>query len=71
MIAQFVTDDNGKIISAIIPINKYEDFLHKRHLKFELTDEYKLMMNKMLAKEANETTKYVSFETIKAKFLKA
>jgi hypothetical protein len=68
---QFITNDKGKKTGVIIPISEYEDLLHKRHLTLEVTNGYKVMIDKMLAEEDNETAKYVSFETIKAKFLKA
>jgi hypothetical protein len=68
---QFITNDKGEKTAVIIPISEYEDLLHKRHLTPQVTEGDKGMIDKMLAEEKNDTTKYVSFETIKAKFLKA
>ena len=68
---QFITNYKGEKTAAIIPITDFEDLLHKRHLTLEVTEGYKGMIDKMLDEEEDDTTKYVSFETIKAKFLKA
>jgi|EndMetStandDraft_4_1072995.scaffolds.fasta_scaffold03666_8 hypothetical protein len=68
---QFITNDKGEKTAVIIPISEYEDLLHKRHLTLEVTNGYKVMIDKMLDEEDNGTAEYVSFETIKAKFLKA
>ena len=40
MATQFIINSRGEKTAAIVPINEYEDLLHKHHLKFELTDEY-------------------------------
>lgn len=70
MATQFITNDKGKRTAVIIPINEYEDMLHQHHLNLELTEDYKLMMDKMLEREANGEAKYVSAEDIKNRFRK-
>lgn len=48
MATQFITNDKGERTAVIVPINEYEDMLHQHHLNLELTDDYKVMMDKML-----------------------
>lgn len=68
MATQFITNDKGERTSVIIPINEYEDMVHQHHLNLELTDEYKIMIDKMLAEE-DGNVEYVSAENIKKKFM--
>jgi PHD/YefM family antitoxin component YafN of YafNO toxin-antitoxin module len=68
MATQFITTDKGEKTAVIIPISEYEDLLHQHHLTLELTDEYKLMMDKMLEEENNGKAEYVSYQSIKDKF---
>jgi hypothetical protein len=69
MTTQFITNDKGEKTAVIIPIGEYEDLLHQHHLNLELTDEYKLMIDEMLDEEAKDKAEYVSFQTIKDRFL--
>jgi hypothetical protein len=69
MTTQFITNNKGEKTAVIIPISEYEDLLHHHHLNLELTDEYKTMMDAMLDEENNEKAEYVSFQSIKARFL--
>jgi len=68
MATQFITNDKGERTSVIIPINEYEDMLHQHHLSLELTDDYKAMIDKMLAEEDGNAA-YVSAASIKKKFM--
>ena len=68
---QLITNDKDEKTAAIVSITEYEDLLHKRHLTLKVTDGYKVMIDKMLAEEENDKAKYVSFDNIKARFLKA
>jgi hypothetical protein len=68
MATQFITNDKGERISVIIPINEYEDMVHQHHVNLELTDDYKNMIDKMLAEE-DGNAEYVSAESIKKKFM--
>ena len=67
---QFITDSAGEKIAAIIPVNEYEDFLHRRHVKLELTEEYKNIIDTTFQQETNQTTKYLSLTNIKTRFNK-
>jgi hypothetical protein len=69
MSTQFITNDKGERTAVIIPISEYEDLLHQHHLNLELTDEYKTMIDEMLAEEENSQPKYISYEDIKRRFL--
>jgi uncharacterized protein YabE (DUF348 family) len=69
MTTQFITNDKGEKTAVIIPISEYEDLLHQHHLNLELTDEYKAMMDEMLDEEAKGKAEYVSFQSIKERFL--
>ncbi|HMG07712.1 MAG TPA: hypothetical protein VK609_04340 [Mucilaginibacter sp.] len=69
MTTQFITNNKGEKTAVIIPISEYEDLLHHHHLNLELTDGYKTMMDAMLDEENNEKAEYVSFQSIKARFL--
>jgi uncharacterized protein YabE (DUF348 family) len=68
MATQFITNDDGEKTSVIIPINEYEDLIHTHHLTLELTEEYKLMIDKMLDEEASGRITYVSEEAIRKRF---
>ncbi|SHN37276.1 hypothetical protein [Mucilaginibacter sp. OK098] len=65
---QFIINDEGEKTAIIIPINEYENLLHQRHLNFEITDEYKTMIDKMLQQEADGSARYVSLSNIKSCF---
>ena len=68
MSTQFITNDKGERTAVIIPISEYEDLLHQHHLDLELTDEYKAMIDEMIAEEENGKAEYVSYENIKRRF---
>ena len=68
MANQFITNESGEKTSVIIPIGEYEDLVHSHHINLELTDEYKLMIDNMLAQEEKGTMKYVSLAHIKSRF---
>lgn len=68
MATQFITNDKGERTSVIIPINEYEDMVHQHHVDLALTDDYKAMMDKMLAEEDGNIT-YISAQSIKDKFM--
>jgi hypothetical protein len=68
MATQFITNDKGERTSVIIPINEYEDMVHQHHVDLVLTDDYKEMMDKMLAEEDGDIT-YISAQSIKDKFM--
>ena len=68
MVTQFITNDKGEKTAVIIPISEYEDLIHQHHLKLELTDEYKNMIDVMLQQEANGQAKYVSLGSLKNSF---
>jgi hypothetical protein len=68
MSTQFITNEKGKKMAVIIPINEYEDLLHQHHLDLELTDEYKSMIDSMIKQEENGQAKYTSFQNIKNRF---
>lgn len=68
MSTQFITNDRGEKTAVIIPITEYEDLLHHHHLNLELTDEYKIMMDRMLKQEDSGKAEYVSYKTIKDRF---
>ncbi|MDN3584036.1 hypothetical protein [Mucilaginibacter flavus] len=70
MDTQFITNDKGEKTAAIIPISEYEDFLHQHHITLELTDDYKTMIDRMIDDEEKGKANYVSFETIKDRFLR-
>jgi hypothetical protein len=70
MVTQFITNDKGKKIAAIVPINEYEDLLIQHHLTLELSDGYKKMIDAMLEEEEAGKAQYVSFEKIKEQFLR-
>jgi uncharacterized protein YabE (DUF348 family) len=69
MSTQFITNDKGEKNAVIIPISEYEDLLHHHHLNLELTDEYKIIMDAMLDEENSGTVEYVSFQSIKDRFI--
>ena len=61
---KFIIDSAGEKIAAIILVNEYEDFLHRRHMKLELTMEYKNMIDTTFQQETSQTTKYLSLNDI-------
>jgi hypothetical protein len=65
MTTQFIVNDKGEKTAAIVPIDEYENLLHQHHIDLEISDEYKLMIDKMLDEEANDEAVYVSAESIK------
>jgi hypothetical protein len=69
MSTQFITNSKGKKTGVIIPISEYEDLLHQHHLKLELSDEYKKMIENMLQQETDGSARYVSLNNIKSRFL--
>jgi hypothetical protein len=70
MSTQFITNEKGQKTAVIIPIAEYEDLLHQHHLNLELTEEYKIMMDKMLEDEKKGKAEYVSYQEVKNKFLR-
>ena len=68
MSAQFITNGKGEKTAIIIPINEFEDLLHKRHMDLELVDEYKAMIDLMIKEEENGQANCVSFQHIKKRF---
>ena len=68
MTTQFITNAKGEKTAAIVPIGEYEDLLHQHHVNLELTDEYKLMIDKMLDEENSGNAQYVSYKSIKDRF---
>jgi hypothetical protein len=69
MTTQFIVNDKGEKTAAIVPIDEYENLLHQHHIDLEISDEYKLMIDKMLDEEANDEAVYVSAESIKNRFM--
>ena len=65
MSIEFIINDDGEKIAAIVPITEYENLLHKRHLNLEVTNEYKTMIDEMLQQEADGSAKYISLNDIK------
>ena len=65
---QFITNGKGKRTAVIIPMNEYEDLLHKHHLDLDLTDDYKAMIDSMIKEEENGQVNYTSFQHIKNRF---
>jgi len=70
MSTQFITNDKGEKIAVIVPISKHENLLHQHHLILELTDDYKQMMDQMLDEENSGKAQYVSYQSIKDRFLR-
>jgi uncharacterized membrane protein YheB (UPF0754 family) len=68
MSTQFITNDKREKTAVIMPINEYEDLVHQHHLKLELSDEYKNMIDNMLQQETNGLAQYVSLNDIKSRF---
>ena len=68
MAIQFITNDKGECTAAVVPITEYEDLLHQHHLTLELSDDYKKMIDGMLADEDAGNAEYVSLDEIKAQF---
>ena len=68
MTAQFITNDKGEKTAVIVPLAEYEDMLHQHHLNLELTNEYKSMIDKILAEEASGNAQYISLDSIKNEF---
>jgi hypothetical protein len=68
MSTQFITNSKGEKTAVIIPINEYEDLVHQHHLKLELSDEYKNMIDNMLQQEADGLAQYVSLGKTKNRF---
>ncbi len=69
MTTQFIINDKGEKTAAIVPINEYENLLHQHHIDLEVSDEYKLMIDKMLEQEENGEARFTSVETIKNRFM--
>ena len=67
MSTQFITNEKGKKMAVIIPINEYEDLLHQLQLDLELTDEYKTMIDSMIKDEESGQANYMSFQNIKSR----
>jgi len=53
-------NDKGERTAAVVPIIEYEDLLHQHHLTLELSDDYKKMIDQMLADEDAGNAEYVS-----------
>lgn len=69
MTTQFIINDRGEKTAAIVPIDEYENLLHQHHIDLEVSDEYKLMIDKMLKEETNGDAHYISAESIKNRFM--
>lgn len=68
MATQFIINEKGEKTAVVLSLEEYEQLLNQNNTK-EFTDEYKLMMDKMLAEEDNGTAEYNSYQHIKDRFL--
>lgn len=69
MATQYIVNDKGEKTAVIVPINEYENLLHQHQYDLELSDEYKLMIDQMMAKEDHEKVRYITFKDVKKQLL--
>lgn len=68
MATQFIVNEKGEKTAVLLSLEEYEKLINQ-HKQYELTDDYKLMMDEMLAEEENGTAKYISHQEIENRFL--
>lgn len=68
MATQFIINEKGEKTAVVLSLEEYQTLLN-HHNQYELTAEYKQMMDQMLAEEENGTAKYASYQEVKNRFL--
>ncbi len=69
MATQFIVNEKGEKTAVVLSIDDYENLLQQHHFEFELTDEYKLMIDEMTSQEENGQAEYKTLQEIKTRFL--
>ncbi|RYE27470.1 MAG: hypothetical protein EOP42_19200 [Sphingobacteriaceae bacterium] len=68
MATQFIVNEKGEKTAVVLSLEEYQTLLNQ-HNQYELTDEYKQMMDEMMADEDNGTARYTSYQEVKDRFL--
>ncbi len=60
MATQFIVCEKGEKIAVVLSLEEYQSLINQlKH--YELNDEYKFMMDEMLAEEEKGTARYASY----------
>lgn len=68
MATQFITNNKGEKTAVVLSLEEYGDLLTQKSPS-ELTEDYKAMMDEMLEEEEKGTAEYISYKTVKERFL--
>lgn len=68
MATQFIVNDKGEKTAVVLSLEEYEQLLN-RNIPSTLSNEYKSMIDQMMAEEENGTAEYKSYQEIKDRFL--
>ncbi|MEX8548254.1 MAG: hypothetical protein V5804_11690 [Mucilaginibacter sp.] len=69
MATQFIVNDKGEKTAVVLSLEDYEILLNRGNIDFELSDEYKAMIDNMTTQEENGQAKYKTLEEIQGRFL--
>lgn len=69
MATQFIVNDKGEKTGVVLSLEDYENLLNRGNVDFELSDEYKSMIDNMTKLEENGQAKYKTLEEVQTRFL--
>ncbi len=69
METQFIVNDKGEKTAVVLSLEDYENLLNRGNFDFELSDEYKIMIDNMTKQEENGQAEYKTLQEIKTRFL--
>lgn len=68
MATQFIVNDKGEKTAVVLSLEDYENLLNRGNIDFELSDEYKSMIDNMTKLEENGQAKYKTMQEIQTRF---
>ena len=69
MATQFIVNEKGEKTGVVLSLEDYEILLNRGNINFELSDEYKTMIDNMTRQEENGKAEYKTLQEIQTRFL--
>ncbi|WP_299288623.1 hypothetical protein [uncultured Mucilaginibacter sp.] len=69
MATQFIVNEKGEKTGVVLSLEDYEILLNRGNINFELSDEYKTMIDNMTRQEENGKAEYKTLKEIQTRFL--
>lgn len=64
-----IVNDKGEKTAVVLSLEDYENLLNRGNFDFELSDEYKAMIDNMTMQEENGQAEYKTLQEIQTRFL--